>query len=396
MPRPHPAQKRILRGARRFNAVACGRRFGKTTLGIHRLLEPALAGYPVGWFAPKYKYLMEAWREFKRVLKPVTKKKDETEKRIELIGGGVLEFWSLQDEDAGRSRKYKRVVIDEAGLCKNLEAAWNGAIRPTLTDLKGDADLYGTPKGRNFFWTAFAWGQDPLEPDWAAWRFPTTSNPYIDAAEVESARRKMPERLFLQEYSAEFLEDAGGVFRNVSASVDRGRTANLTAAEPGRTYSQGVDLARVEDFTVNTILDNGMKQVYFDRFNQISWERQISSILVPNASLRPVAYVDSTGLGDPIFERVINAGVHAYPYQLNNASKSALIDNLAMQLEQGKIRLMDHPEQEAELQAYAYELTPSRNVRMGAPEGMHDDTVIALALATWGASGCGTYSAGAY
>ena len=378
--------------------MACGRRFGKTTLGVHRLLGPALAGYPVGWFAPKYKYLLEAWREFKRVLRPVIRRKDETEKRIELIGGGVLEFWSLQDEDAGRSRKYKRVAIDEAGLCKNLETAWNAAIRPTLTDLRGDADLYGTPKGRNFFWAAFAWGQDRLEPDWAAWRFPTIANPFIDPAEVEDARRKMPERLFRQEYEAEFLENAGGVFRRVSESIDRGRRANLTAAEPGRSYSQGVDLARVEDFTVVATLDNGQKQVYFDRFNQISWERQIAAIRHAAGIFRPVIYVDSTGVGDPIFERLYNARLDAQPYHLTNASKQLLIDNLAMQLERGAVRLMDVPEQEAELQAYAYELTPSRNVRMGAPEGMHDDTVIALALAAWGASGAGVRidSIGAY
>ena len=214
-----------------------------------------LEGYPVGWFAPSYKYLAEAWRDFNRVLAPVIAHRDSTEKRIRLITGGVLEFWSLRDEDAGRSRKYKRVAIDEAAKVKNLEQCWNAAIRPTLTDLKGDADFYSTPKGRDFFWKAFTWGQDKLEPDWKSWRFPTTANPYIDPAEVEDARRKVPERLFLQEFLAEFLEEAGGVFRGVGASIDRGRSANLLLPAQGLTYSAGVDLARVEDFTVISILD---------------------------------------------------------------------------------------------------------------------------------------------
>ena len=104
------------RESRRFNSLACGRRFGKTTYRSNRLTEPALAGFPVGYFAPKYKYLAENWRTFKRVLKPIIRHKDETEKRIELITGGVLEFWSLQDPDPGRSRKYKRVAVDEAAM----------------------------------------------------------------------------------------------------------------------------------------------------------------------------------------------------------------------------------------------------------------------------------------
>jgi hypothetical protein len=44
---------------------------------------------------------------------------------------------------------------------------------------------------------------------------------------------------------------------------------------------------------------------------------------------------------------------------------------------------MDLPAQTAELLAYRYELTPARNVKMSAPAGMHDDCVIALALANW-------------
>jgi hypothetical protein len=202
--------------------------------------------------------------------------------------------------------------------------------------------------------------------------------------------------VFRQEYLAEFLDEAGGVFRRVSESIDRGRTSNLVKGDSKEQYSAGLDLARLEDFTVITIVDSTGKQVYFERFNQISWERQIGAVVAAVKPFNAVVYVDSTGVGDPIFERLLNAGVQAQPYQFTNASKGRLIDQLAMQLEQGKLRLMDIPEQENELVAYAYELTAARNVRMGAPEGMHDDTVIALALASWAAAGAGTYSAGAW
>jgi hypothetical protein len=384
LPRPHSAQQQIIRESRRFNVIDCGRRFGKTVLGENRLVPPALAGYPVGWFAPSYKYLTEVWIDFNRVLRSVIRGSNKQERRLELISGGVVEFWSLEDPDAGRSRKYKHVVIDEAAKVANLEVCWNESIRPTLTDLKGGADFLSTPKGRNFFWRAYTWGEDPNQPDWACWKMPTVANPFIDPAEIEAARLGMPERAFQQEFLAEFLEDGGGVFRGVMAAVDKGRTVNEAPDRDCRCYYLGVDLARVEDFTVLSVVDATGRQVYHERFNQISWERQTAAIVRVANEYSADVILDSTGIGDPIFERLRQAGLSVTPYHFSNPSKEALIDNLAMKIEQGNARLLDIPEQANELIAYQYELTPSRNVRMNAPEGMHDDCVISLALAFWG------------
>jgi hypothetical protein len=51
----------------------------------------------------------------------------------------VIEFWSLDSPDSGRGRKYAVVVVDEAAMIPELEAAWQQSIRPTLTDLQGSA-----------------------------------------------------------------------------------------------------------------------------------------------------------------------------------------------------------------------------------------------------------------
>jgi hypothetical protein len=370
---------------RRFNAVCCGRRFGKTVMGVNRLVPPALEGFPVAWFAPTYKYLTEVWRDFSRILRPVTRHINKTERRIELITGGVIEFWSMEDEDAGRSRKYKRVVIDEAAKVKGLKARWFEAIRPTLADFRGDADLYSTPKGKDFFFECFCQGVDPLEPDWSSWQMPTSTNPYIHPAEIEELRRKLPERVFAQEILAQFLDDAGGVFRRVLEAVDKGRRGN-EPARPGLAYSMGSDLARTQDFSVNDVLDPSGRQVSFDRYQQVSWTRQVELISgASRAYNRAAVNLDTTGLGDPIYEALRKCDMgRIVPFQFTNNSKEALIDNLALMLEQGRLRLQDIPEQTAELLAFEYEVLPSRKVRMQAPEGMHDDCVIGLALAAWG------------
>jgi phage FluMu gp28-like protein len=193
----------------------------------------------------------------------------------------------------------------------------------------------------------------------------------------------LPDRVFRQEILAEFIENEGTVFRGVFEVVEA-QHCQPELPIRGKRYVMGCDLARVQDFTVVAVLDESGRQVHHERFNQISWERQTATIDRIARSYDARVYLDSTGVGDPIYERLRKAGLDIVPYGFTNASKEALIDNLAMKIEAKQVTLMDIPAQTNELLAYQYELTPSRNVRMNAPQGMHDDCVIALALAACG------------
>lgn len=208
----HPLQERVLSEADRFNVLCCGRRWGKTTLSEDLLISPddtnngALNGFPVAYFAPTYKMLMEVWREINQTLYGVIKTKSETEKRIELFGGGVIDFWSLEDPNSIRGRKYKRAVLDEAAIARNLEEAFLKVIRPTLTDLQGDGWFLSTPKGKNnYFYDLF---QNPDKfGDWRSWQMPTESNPHISPVEIEQARLQLDPLTFAQEYLASFVTE---------------------------------------------------------------------------------------------------------------------------------------------------------------------------------------------
>jgi len=152
LPRPHSGQKVILDKARRFNVLSCGRRFGKTTLGGNLIADVAvIKRLPVGWFAPTYRLLEEAYRDHKRIYAPlITRSVATPYPRIELVTGGSIDYWTLDDPTTvARGRKYGRVIIDEAAMARHLEEAWTEAIRPTLTDYLGDAFFLSTPKGRN-------------------------------------------------------------------------------------------------------------------------------------------------------------------------------------------------------------------------------------------------------
>jgi predicted phage terminase large subunit-like protein len=212
----HGGQLAILNGKARFKVASCGRRFGKTMLAIEWLaLVPggALDGFPVAVFAPTYKLLMDVWTDMEQTLRPVIRKANRTEMRIDLVTGGKLDFWTLEDQDAGRGRKYARLVIDEAAHARNLQVAWERAISPTLTDYQGEAWFISTPKGLNFFHELHRRGADPNYADWQSWHMPTTANPHISPDEVERYRSELPELVFAQEYLAEFVTFGAGLVK---------------------------------------------------------------------------------------------------------------------------------------------------------------------------------------
>jgi hypothetical protein len=96
--------------------------------------------------------------------------------------------------------------------------------------------------------------------------------------------------------------------------------------------------------------------------------------------------VDSTGAGEPIFESLSSAGCRVEGYGFTQASKAALVNGLSLMLEQRQIVLPRPelcPELIDEVEAFEFSVTDSGTVRTGSPSGMHDDTVIALALAAW-------------
>lgn len=215
--RLHPAQQAIRDSLARYNVLCLGRRTGKTVFGLDSIIDPVLLdGYPAAWFAPKYKYTKEVYLEACQFLKPLIARKDGSELRIELVTGGVLEFWTLEDPDAGRGRKYKRMIVDEAAMARHLQVAWEQSLQATLMDYRGDAFFLSTPKGivgpGAFFKELFDRGQAGHanhRQDWRSWQMPTAANPYIHPDEIENMRRDMPELVFQQEVLAQFVDFGG-------------------------------------------------------------------------------------------------------------------------------------------------------------------------------------------
>jgi phage terminase large subunit-like protein len=378
---PHPGQIEILQHPARFKVVACGRRFGKTETGKILLIERALAGKIGWWISPTYRMADDVWRSLKTALDTVTVEKSEDMRRLVLPGGGMIVVRSGHDPDALRGAGLDLAVLDEAAyLHPDL---WSASIRPALADRRGEALFLSTPRGRNWFWSLWMLGHQSGSSQWHSWRFPTTANPLIDPAEVEAARDLLPERIFRAEYLAEFLDDGGGVFRRVDAAA----TAEPESEPlPGERIVFGVDWARSNDFTCIAIISiTRRKMLAMDRFNEIGWSLQRGRLAALADCWHPEAiWAEANSIGGPNIEALQNEGLNVIPFTTTAINKSPLIESLALALERGELAILNDPVLVGEMQAYTTERLESGRFRYSAPPGLHDDCVIATALAWHG------------
>jgi hypothetical protein len=367
LPELHTNQKKIRQESKRFNVLDCGRRWGKSKLSVNLLVEGALEGYPVGYFAPQYKLLEGTFKECHNALEQVIKRKHD-QQFIELVTGGIIEFWSLDNPNAGRSRKYKVAIVDEAAFVKDLWEAWTQSIRPTLTDLKGGAWFMSTPKGKNDFYKLWMRGQTG-EEGWASWQMPTSTNPFIDISEIYSAEKDLPALAFKQEYLAEFNDNVANPF---GFQFIKQCTMPMSTEPP---VCFGVDLAKSFDWTVIIGLDRFGQVSYLERF-QKDWN--ITKQIVTQLPKAPIK-VDSTGVGDPIVEDLQRQRPNVFGFKYSASSKQQLMEGLQSAIHQRKVGFPEGVITK-ELESFEYEYTRT-GVRFNAPTGMHDDCVNALALA---------------
>ena len=207
----------LLSPARRKIAV-CGRRFGKTVLGLlaatkghgpHQGAFPGvLDGKRILWAAPTFAIASDIWREAKRALQNVITVKSEVEKRLEIINGGVLRVASTDDPTSIRGSGWDGAILDEAAFM--IPEAWRQVIRPALADRQGWVLFISTPYGHNWFKDLF--DQAGANTGWERWQRPTSDNPLIPQEELDEARLDMGDDVFAQEHEAQFTDVQGAEF----------------------------------------------------------------------------------------------------------------------------------------------------------------------------------------
>lgn len=206
LPKPHPKQQYLLDNRKRFNVLKCGRRFGKTELCQELILESFERGEYVGYFSPTYKDLYEVWKTTLNNFYNVIKSKSETIKQIVFVNGAKVDFWSMDEPNSGRGRKYHRVLIDECEKATKFQEAWEQAISPTLTDYGGDAYFLSTPQFGETYFKRLCKQENKMPEQWKTFVYSTYDNPHIDKAEIEMMRSILPPLVFQCEYLAEDVD----------------------------------------------------------------------------------------------------------------------------------------------------------------------------------------------
>jgi len=349
-------------------------------------LTTADRGAEVAWVVPVYKNARAPWRFAEAATAPVANRLriNRSERVMEFPSGGRLSVYSADNGTGILGEAFDVVIVDEAARVS--EATYTDVLLPTLADRDGRIMLISTPKGRNWFWAEWLRGQGG-HPDITSWSAPTSANPSPSIRKAaELARDRVSERSFRQEWMAEFLDD-GSFLLNVDACA----TATLLARGlPGRSYIIGVDWARAADgdATVFVALDvQARSLVGLERMQGVDyntqrerlrsfWERFNGGHIV----------AEYNAMGGPQVEALQAVGLPVVPFTTTAASKHELMSALDLAFDQRVISIPPDPVLLTELKAY------TRTERQGwpaysAPPGLHDDTVMALAMAWHGIVG---------
>lgn len=218
----------------RYKALRCGRRYGKTEFAIKWIAQGLIQGQQCAWFAPQHMTWSEVFFEFTRILGPLVIASSKADAVIRLANGGRLDFWSLENRIAGRSRGYHRVVVDEAAFGKDGDTKtegsmmdlWERSIKPTLYDNAGEALVCSNSAGKNpdnFFYNICN------EPRYGfvEYHAPTMDNPLLPKRQPDEPLEEWDRRreqfqaelvkdndplVYAQEYLAEFVDWSGVAF----------------------------------------------------------------------------------------------------------------------------------------------------------------------------------------
>lgn len=384
----------------RFRYAVWGFKSGKSVLGAVEFVRHAL-GKPGGkhWVvAPTNLHLEEAEQQVDSILYKfpgLVSRRTQRPSNRWLSNGGLIQFKSAEYPDHLRGPNVDTIWVEEGAYLK--PKAWQIA-RSRGAARKADIFITTTPNGRNWLWPEVLEGGMNADQKYGEFRngrryvshFATWHFEWVEEDEIADAKKMMPAQSFDQDYGALFVTDSSMVFRHVEESM----TWEPPPPEVKGPNVIGVDLARHQDWTVAVVMEGSGRVLDIERWNQVSWTIQRARIISIAKQWDASVILDVSNVGDVIEEDLTAAGVHIVKSNLSDwRIKNDIIQRLQVAFEQNLIRLPDYrapwapPATEIlyeELKTYEYHLTRGGHVSYGAPKGLHDDTVMALALANFG------------
>lgn len=334
-----------------------------------------------------------------------------TKRRTEGANGAVIKSLTATPQ-TGRSNTASHWRLDEAAYTEFAQKIYDGAL-PTVSRTGGRVTIISTPNGRGdmfhgVYMTAEEQGFSRHKYQW--WWIPdynpryeqwfeaheagdtVMANHFISLAKqgewYQTFSKKMSRRKFREEYECDFnssgdmwftAHQLDAVFKHQNwlpeLSDPTGICEVSFGAEPikGHSYAGAFDLGRKRDATVGIFYDITQKPVprlaYFVYIPAMAggWSDIRAVIQHGYNRYEPELLIDSTGLGDVIFEDYADI---AEECQITAKEKANLLENLS--------RAMDKPDFSAPRLAHLF--TEHEQYRL-ADRDLKNDCVMANAMA---------------
>lgn len=336
------------------------------------------------------------WAECKRSLAElITAKviiKNETDRSLEFIKGGRITSKTAWDADTLRGDAADLLILDEFSLMK--ADAWNEVGSPMLLDNDGNAIFTFTPKRKNHAYQMYINALGDMSGRWQVWHGTSFDNTFLSKTALDDIIKDMTEDAYKQEIMAEFLSNEGAVFRNIAECMHA--PATTPEAHKGHRLIMGIDWGKKNDYTAMSVgCATCHCEVARDRSNQVDYAVQRQRLVTLAKQWGVVSIIpESNSIGEPIIEQLRRdpelASVSIYPFETTGTSKPPLIESLGLALERAEFQFQTDAIWQSELESY--EATYNKQTgrpSYSAPEGCHDDTVMARAMMLHGIIGGG-------
>lgn len=388
-------QLRVLESclATRFVTVFANRRFGKSTLAKMRHVLKVKDPNPYGlawWVAPTYRQCRKPFNSLLMSMIPtgLIAGYSRQNMTIKWATGWLSEFRSAERPENLRGDGVSDLTVDEGPLID--DPTYEEALRPTLADNAGTGFFIGSARGRQgWMYKYYRRGIERTAPQtYAGFLFTALDAAFVPRAELEEARTSMSKRAFDQEFMSVFLDGQGVAFENV-------RSRPRIRPHPGEAVGIGIDWAKKRDWTwfVAVGAESGAV-LECVRSPQLPYTRQVelASLFIQRWQHRaPGVYVchDQTGVGEALDDLLHAHGVHQFEgIVFSLQSKTQLVEEQIVDFEAGQLGFVPHAEADEtydrlirEHEDYTLVVTKTSKIVYGAPEGLHDDAVVATMLA---------------
>lgn len=399
LPVPHERQAEFMDSPATRKIICAGRRGGKT-YGIARYaVKRALEGRRVLEAAPTADQTQAFWEACNHFLAEAIKAgviyRNRSLKLLEFPNGGRIRCKTAWDADTLRGDWADLLILDEYSIMS--PSTWDEVGAPMLADNGGEAVFIFTPKRKNHAYILYKRAEVNESGNWAAFHFTSHANPHLNHEALRELAEDMTEAAYRQEILAEFLDSEGLVFRNIKANLVSSR--DDPAKHAGHRLVAGVDWGKMNDYTVISVgCADCKREVDTDRFNKIEWGFQLArlqAMLSKWGGLEAVKVLpERNSIGGPLIDALVGSGVLVLQgpdgllgFNTTAQTKGPLIESLSLSLEREEFKLINDTVFTTELEMYEGELSRATGrMKYSAPEGFHDDTVIARALMLWAAN----------